>query len=112
MDFIVKLVALLWCSRLGRFLPGFVLDWALMRLLPPTYSQKKRTRRWVPPSFFLEKGTPFISRRVGRSVQCHGYSTQESEVFLPRMIRTKEGREVLQHQLIKERQNASPTLAG
>jgi hypothetical protein len=88
-----------------KYLPGAVLDEALLRLLPDIYSQKEST----PP---LRSFLPGVVVGRGRAVPCTGHYIVDAAVILPRMIRTKEGREVLQHQLIKEREDADSSSTG
>lgn len=86
--------ALWWKQWLRRIVPSGVFDAAMLELL---------TRQPVIRS--AGKGPAYAS--AGRGIVCiEGKMVcNTEEAFLPRLIRTKEGREVLQHQLIKERED-------
>lgn len=85
---------------LGGLVPGWLLDKALMQLLPPTYSQLGPAQTTLP-----------TDSTFGRSkkVPCTGHYVLEGEVLLPRLVRTKDGRVLLQHQLIREREASNVT---
>ena len=88
-----------WKKWLGALVPGRVLDDVLFRLVHPVLPQQEQSG---PTSF------PETVHGRSRKVKVGSYIL-EGEAILPRLVRTKEGREVLQYQLIKERQDAAPT---